>query len=136
MTWQPAPVVQQDAEMWACEYLRARLATRLEAYASNVYVDIKIPNARRTRMVIVRRDGGQAIDTIDQPRFGIRIFAATEKDAADLGGLIAALWRDAPNAGEAAWTDVIAGPYVVDDPSASPLRYLITAAALRGTDLT
>jgi hypothetical protein len=136
MTWQPAPIIHPDAELWLCDYFRDRLADRDETYATDVYVGNKIPSDRRSRMVIVRRDGGLTTDVFDLPRFGIRVFANTERNATDLALLIRALLVDAPNAHAAAWVNVFSGPSVVDDPSAQPLRYLTAEAALRGADLT
>lgn len=136
MAWQPAPVVHPDAELWLCEYLRDRLANRDETYATNVYVGAKVPTQRRDRMVIVRRDGGQPVDVFDVPRFGVRIFGDTERNATDLALLVRALLIDAPNEGAAAWSDVLSGPYVVDDLSSQPTRYLTAEAAIRGADLT
>lgn len=136
MTWQPAPIVHPDAELWLTGYLRDRLAGRVESYASSVYVGVDIPTTRRSRMVVVRRDGGQPSDVFDFARFGIRIFGDTERNTTDLALLIRALIVDAPNAADVARTDVVSGPYAVNDQSGQPLRYLIAEAALRGVELT
>lgn len=137
MTWQPAPIVHPDAELWACQFFGERLAARAEDYAADVYVDVKVPNPRRPRMVIVRRDGGPVVNTLDTPRFGFRVFGDTDRNATDLALLVRALFLDAPRTEDGiAWTAVTSGPNAIEDPSSEFVRYLTAEAAIRGTDLT
>lgn len=131
MTLQPAEVLFPDAEMWLTGALRAAFATRSESYKSGVVVSTSIP-ATFTRLVQVRRDGGTERGVFDRPRFGINVYAATEKDVADLARLAAALVRLLPGDGVCTHMTVT-GPSPI--PDSKPRRYFTAEANLRGEPL-
>lgn len=133
-------VIFPDTELWATTYLRAALAGRSEPYAAGVKVDIKVPTTRTDRMVIVRRDGGPRIGTVlEAARLGVRVFGKTEKEATDLANLARALLTNAVNDRGSIQVKAVseqAGPSVVIDESAQPLRYFTAELMVRGSALT
>lgn len=137
MTLQPVAAAPVDADLWWIVYLRGALVGRTEPYASSVYFDRKVPNPRRDRMVIVRRDGGQVRGVFDHPRVALDVWAKTEQDATDLANLMVALAQVAPLAG-AGVTAVthISGPNAVPDPSGKPRRLCLIEATHRATIVT
>lgn len=134
MTLQPAEVIFPDAELWATAALRAALATRTETYKSGVIVSNAVPATRPARLVTIRRDGGPTDGLFDRPRFGVNVWAATEKDAADLARLVTALFRLLPGDGTCVAVRQASGPSPI--PDAQPRRYMTFEATLRGTPLT
>jgi hypothetical protein len=134
MTMQPVAVLFTDAELWAITTLRAKLATRAEAYKSGVVVSNAVPTTRPARLVTVRRDGGSSSGVFDRPRFGVNVWAATEKDVADLAALVSALFLLAAGDGVCVRMRQTLGPSPIAD--AQPRRYLIFEATLRGSPLT
>lgn len=132
MTLQPAAATPVDAELWWTVYLRGVLVGRVESYAQNVFVGREVPNPRRDRMVLVRRDGGRTVGLFDHPRVALDVWAKTEKDATDLAGLMVALSLRAPLAG-AGVTDVahLSGPNAVVDNSGQPRRLCLIEATHR-----
>lgn len=129
---QPAAIVFPDAELWLTTHLRATLSLRPETYAANTFVSNRVPQARRERMVIIRRDGGPATGTLDIPRFGVNVWAGSEQDAADLARLTAALILNAPGDGVCVRMTQIAGATPIIDESRESRRYMTFEAALRG----
>lgn len=127
---QPVAVVFPDAEMWATAAFRAALSGRGESYAQDVFVGIAVPTGRRDRMVIFRRDGGPSRGLLDFPRFGVRVFARSEKEAADLARLTSGLLRSLPGDGVCVRTTELSGASSV--PDVQPHRYMTFEAALRG----
>lgn len=136
MTWQPAPILFADAELWATTYLRAALAARDEDYAVGAFVSNEVPNPRRDRMVIVRRDGGNATNFRDRPRLSVRVWAMTEQDATDLARLVAALLWAAPDGDPVLKVEQQSGPTPIADTSGQPLRYQLFDIHTRGEALT
>lgn len=132
MTLQPTATAPVDADLWWIVYLRGALADRAESYAQGVYFDRKVPNPRRDRMVIVRRDGGSVVGLFDQPRVAFDIWAKSEQDATNLANLIVALAQVAPLA-DAGCTSVtpLSGPNAVADPSGQPRRLALIEATHR-----
>lgn len=129
-------VVQPDVELWATGWLRDALAGRPEPYASGVYVSNRVPTTRRDRMVIVRRDGGSRLDLLREvARVGVNVWAGTERDAADLSRLVAALLWSAPNGAPVLQVTQPMGSTPVADPSGQPLRYQTFEVTTRGTQL-
>lgn len=137
MTLQPAAALPVDADLWWIVYLRGALVGRGESYASNVYFDRRVPDSRRDRMVIVRRDGGQVTGLFDRPRVSLDVWAKTEQDATNLASLIVALALAAPLSG-AGVTDVVhvGGPNAVPDPSGQPRRQALIEATHRASLIT
>lgn len=139
MTWQPASVLYPDIELELTGRFRAALAASDAPYASDVFVSNRVPNPRRNRMVILRRDGGTQVGLRDRPRVAIRVWAADgeEQDADDLARLVMAL---APSFADgdpilAVPTEGRSGPYSVPDESGQPLRYMNVEFHTRGVPL-
>lgn len=137
MPWQPAAVVYPDIELLLTQRLRVALADRAEPYAAGVYVSNSIPNPRRDRMVVVRRDGGTQAEMRDRPRVSLRVWATTKEDAADLARLVVALCRWLPDGDPiVAVPDVgISGPYAIPDESGQPLQYAVIEVHTRGVQI-
>jgi len=133
MTLQQAEVIFPDAELWATTAMRAALAARSEPYKSGVVVSNAVPATRPARLVTIRRDGGPEDGVFDRPRFGVNVWAATEKDAADLARLVTALFRLLPGDGVCVNVRQASGPSAI--PDAQPRRYMTFEATLRGSAL-
>lgn len=87
-----------DVELWLCTYLRDRLAASGQPYASGVVVSISVPDPVPPRLVVVRRDGGARLDIVrESARFGVQVWAETDKDATDLAGLTLGLILASPD---------------------------------------
>lgn len=136
MTLQPIAVLFPDVELWATGYLRTALAARMEPYAADVLVSNRVPTTRRARMVIVRRDGGQANGLRDEARVGVNVWAATEQDATDLARLVAALLWAAPDGAPVLAVGQQSGPSPVPDESGAARRYMVFEIATRGEALS
>ena len=136
MTWQPAGILYPDLELLATAYLRSALAGRAETYAQDVYVSNTVPSTRRTRMVIVRRDGGAEGELVDAGRLAIRVWAGSEKDATDLARLVNALWSLAPDGSSVTYVRRQSGPLPVPDESGAHLRYSLFDVTTVGAALT
>lgn len=143
MTAQRPAILFDDAELWACGYLRTALAARSEDYTDDVFVSNSIPlNAttgepdRRDRMVIVRRDGGLGSGVVlDSPRLGIQCWAQSTQDAVDLARMTLALLIAAPGDASVKACRNPTGPTRISDPSRQPLAYVTTELVLKGTQL-
>lgn len=121
-----------DVEAWACTWLRDQLANRPEPYATNVHVTTSVPDPRRPRMVIVRRDGGVRLDVVrETARLGIRVWGATEEETADLTLLVRALLAASVGEGPVRGFRESAGPVSVADESQRPLRYVVVELTCR-----
>lgn len=136
MSWQPAPLVFPDVELVLTAYLRGALAGRPESYAQDVYVSNRVPNPRRPRMVVVRRDGGAGSGFRDVARVSFRVWAQNERAATDLARLVAALLRAAPDGDPIVRVSSQSGPTPVADESEQPLRYVVMDVHTRATNLT
>jgi hypothetical protein len=136
-------VIYDDVELWAVGYLRTALAARSEAYTSDLYVSASMPkNAetgepeRRTRMVLVRRDGGgRTNQVLDNPRMSIDCWAATWQDATNLARMVAALIQSAPGDSNVKRAVMTGGPTRVADPSRQPRVYTTFDLVVKGSDL-
>ena len=117
-----------DPILWATTYLRAGLAS----YGQPVTVSDRVPSPRVSRMVIVRRDGGQAPNVVmDRVRLSLRVWGPDEAEVVRLLHEVRALMGDAPGAGPCrAWSELSVTS--VPDESEQPLRYLVGEAMLRG----
>lgn len=128
-------VIHDDIELWTCNRLRELLADRPETYTDGVYVSNIIPDPRRDRMVIVRRDGGGRLDAVrEAPRLGINVWAKTEQDATNLGRMVAALLWASPDGDPVSRVTITGGPYAVADPADQYLRYITAELISKGRD--
>lgn len=137
MTLQPAAALPVNANLWWIVYLRGAFVGRPESYAQNVKFDRKVPNPRPSRLVSVRRDGGNVTGLFDQPRVSFDVWADTEQNCTDLARLVIALALKAPLAG-AGVTNVthLSGPNAVPDESGQPRRLALIEATHRAVLLT
>lgn len=144
MAGQLLAVIYDDVELWATGYLRTALTARSEPYTDNVFVSDQMPkNAttgepeRRTRMVLVRRDGGGRSDQVfDNPRLSIDCWAGTWQDATNLARMVAALVQSAPGDANVKRAVMTGGPTRVADPSRQPRVFTTFDLVVKGTDLT
>lgn len=136
MTMQPVAALPIDADLWWIVYLRGALVGREESYAQNVHFDRRVPNGRRDRMVIVRRDGGNVTGVFDRPRIALDVWAKTDKDATDLANLMVALAFDAPGTNGCVRVTHLSGPNDIPDPSGQPRRLALIEATHRAAVLT
>ena len=127
-------VVLPDVEMWATTYLRAALADRPEAYAADVYVSNAVPETRRDRMVVVRRDGGPRSRLWETARLTVNVWGSSEQEATNLARLVGALLWAAPDGDPVIYITQPTGPTPVADPSRQPLRLQTFELTVRGTD--
>lgn len=134
--WQPTSIIFPDVELWAVGFLRGALNQRDEPVAFDVYVSNDVPNPRRKRMVIVRRDGGQSDGLRDTARLSVRVWAKKEQDATDLARLVQALLMGAADGSPVLAVTHQSGPNPIADESKDPLRYLVFEVATRGVALT
>lgn len=123
-------VIHDDIELWACGRLETLLTARHEPYTDDVYVGNKVPNQRRDRMVIIRRDGGGRLDAVrEAPRLGINVWvknedATSEQVANDLARMVAALLWASPDGDPVSKVTITGGPYPIPEESASHVRYI------------
>lgn len=130
------PITFPDTELWATDWCRRALVGRSEPYAADVYVSNRVPDTRRDRMVIFRRDGGVRLDQVrEQPRLTLRIWGPTEQEATDLARLVLALLWAAPDGAPLCAVPSISGPSPVADESGQPLRLASADLIIRGTEL-
>jgi len=128
-------VIFPDVELWATGYLRAALADRTEPYAASVLVSNEVPQTRRDRMVIVRRDGGPRLDvTREAARLSVRVWGPTEQVATDLARLVAALLWAAPTGSPVLRVQQQTGATPVADSSGQPLRFMSFEITVRGLE--
>ena len=120
------PIIFPDSELWLTGALRAAL--------TDTYTGIAVPAQRRPREVILRRDGGPDGFVQSRQRFGFRVFADTEKEAADLADETSARVRALAFTGPALRITTTS-PFPVEDESGKPLRYFTAEIAVRGTPL-
>lgn len=129
MPWQPGDVEPPNAELALTGALRAALTAEDEA---DVYVSRSIPTSRRTRMVIVSRDGGAFDGILDRPRIRLRIWDASPLAATDLARLVVRLMLNLPGTAGVVRVAHQSGPYEVPDTSGSTQLYLLFDVTIRG----
>ena len=130
------PIIFGDIDLWATGYLRAALIARTEPYTDDVFVDRKIPNPRRDRMVIARRDGGPRLDAVrEAPRLGIGVWAMTDQDAIDLALMTSALFCASPDGLPVCKVTQMLGPTPVPDESGQPRLYMTFELITKGRNL-
>ena len=110
------------------------LTGALRSALGDAYVATKVPTTRRPKEVIVRRDGGPDDLVQSRQRFGVRVFAPKEQDAAALADLTSAHLRGLRFTGPFLRITTTS-PFPVDDPSGVPCRYFTAEVAVRGTPL-
>lgn len=132
MPWQPTAVIYPDVELLLSQRVRAALTGRPEAYAQSVYISNTVPNPRRDRMVIVRRDGGNEGEMRDRARVSLQIWAIKAQEATDLARLVAALCKTFQDGDPIVSVVPLSGPTAIDDPSGQPLRYITAEFHTRG----
>lgn len=137
MPWQPLGLVFPDIELVLTGKFRAALAARSELFAQDVFVGNKIPNPRRDRMLIVRRDGGTQAEMRDRPRVTLLVWAKDEKDADDLSRLVMALAPTFVNGSPIVAVPISgrSGPFPVADESKQFLRQSSVEFHTRGVPL-
>ena len=124
-----------DIELWACTFLRAKLAARAEAYTSGVVVSNAVPTTRPARLVTVRRDGGPKINPLTEAaRIGVNVWAATEADVTDLARLTRAILSGATGQGPVKKVTETSGPSPI--PDVVPRRYFIAELLVHGSIIT
>lgn len=118
-------IIFDDVEAWAINFLTSALANRTEPYAANVYVANALPQTRRARQVIVRRDGGTRADLIrDLPRLTVRVYGRNDAETGDLAALVRALLGAAADGSTpVARVREALGPTAVPDPTAGQPDY-------------
>lgn len=131
MTMQPVAALPIDADLWWIVYLRGALVGRPESYAQGVHFDRRVPNPRKDRMVIVRRDGGNVTGLLDRPRITLDCWAKTDQDVANLASLVTALAFDAPGTNGCVRVEHLSGPNDVTEPSGQPRRTVLIEATHR-----
>ena len=126
-------VLFPDVEAEAIAYLQDALDNRGEAYAEDVTVSNAYQGADLVRQVVIRRDGGPQTDvTLEQPRLGVRVWAADDADATDLALLVAALFRAWPDGDPVTRARQLSGPSSIPEPNGRSLRYLVVELTVRG----
>lgn len=136
MTWQPVGIVFPDIELVLTTRLRDALDARPEECTDDVYVSNRVPNPRRSRMVIVRRDGGTESGMRDRPRVSLRVWDEDEKTANDLAAIVSAVVKTLPDGTPVLSATKQSGPNPIPDDSGQHLRYLVFDVATRGVQLT
>lgn len=134
--FQRAATFFPDAELVVVQALSTALATRTEPYAAGAVVSNKVPNPRSQRMVIIRRDGGRAVDLHDDARITVRVWAPTDQEAADLSRLVGALLWAAPTGSPIVRVTQESGASPVPDESDQALRLMVFTVRTRGGVLT
>ena len=125
-----------NIELWATAALRAMLVARTESYTDGVYVSNKVPNPRRDRMVIVRRDGGPRLDMVrEAPRLGIRVWDLNDQDATDLALMANALLCASPDGLPVCKVTQQSGPSWTTDESDLPILYSTFELIVKGQQL-
>lgn len=129
-------VVFPDAELWACGYLPPLLATHGWTGPTAVFVGNAVPDQRRGRMVIFRRDGGRRLDAVrDAARLTARVWAQTELEVIALSNVVRALIGAALGDEAVRRVTELSGPVPIPDESNQPQRLMVFEVILRGSDL-
>lgn len=129
MPWQPGDVEPPNAELALTGALRASLTA---VDVDDVYVGRSVPSARRTRMVIVNRDGGGFDGVLDRPRIRVRVWDASPLAATDLARLVVRLMLQLPGTAGVVRVSHQSGPYEVPDASGQTQLYLLFDVTIRG----
>lgn len=129
MPWQAAVILYPDIELVLTTFFRAELPAHGEA---GVYVSNRMPDTRRDRMVLVRRDGGSPAELLDRPRVSISVWDTTEQGATDLARIVHALISATADGSPVLHADPQSGPTPVADPSGQPLRLIVAEFYTRG----
>jgi hypothetical protein len=95
--------------------LKAFLAGRGEAYASNVSCGTKLPATKTARMVTVRDDGGPTESVLGRRQLGFNVWAETSVNAELLALLLMAGVRRLPDGDPITAVDDMSGPFEITD---------------------
>lgn len=122
------PIVFPDVEAWAVNLLTSALAERPEPYAADVYVANTLPQTRRPRQVIVRRDGGPRLDLVrEAARLTVRVYGRDDDETKNLAALVRAfLGAAADGSTPVARVRELSGPTPVPDGKGQPDYRLMT----------
>lgn len=124
--------VLPDAELEVIGALRGQL---VGAGVGDVYLGNRVPESRRPRMVVVRRDGGRSPDVArDLARLSVQVWADGEQEAADLAAYVRAGFRQVVGVGSIRNVVEVSGPTRIPDESKQALIYLVYEVTLRGSD--
>lgn len=116
-----------DVQAWAKGLLETVLASRAEAYTADVYVGTVIPRAKPPRMVLLRRDGGARLDIRrESARLTVRVFGATEDEAANLAAMVRAILGASADGKPVALVREMSGPVPIPDSPGKPAYRLMT----------
>lgn len=128
------PLVQMpDLELWGTGWIRAALRGRDEPYAGDVYVDHRVPNPLRSRMAIVRCDGGRRVDMLhEQAVLAVNVYAPTEAEAGALASLLEGLLLGVRAVSPVEYTSSQSRPMRV--PDTTPRRFFSVEMVVRGFD--
>lgn len=119
------PIASPDVPLWLCTWLRAALTARPETICTGVFVSDEMPNPRRTKMVIVRRDGGRRRSLVlEDLSLGVNVWAATKTDTATLSFIVQGLIASTQALGPMVTVIPASGPTIVPDESEHHRRYL------------
>lgn len=129
MPWQPVLDAPADAELVMCTGIRALLAADDQ---EDVFVGNKIPNPRRTKMVVWNRDGGGSDGLIDEPLMRCRVWAETDKAANDLAADVIRFVQAMRDGGPVTYARKESGPYDVADSSGAFQKYVLFEIHMRG----
>lgn len=132
------PAVQwPDVELVLCEWIRASLHSASSTW-SRCFVGHRVPaGARRSHMVIVRRDGGHRLSAVTElARVGITVWAPTDAECTELAGVVRSVLGSIDLAATPlrSWTEV-SGPSWVPDESDHPRLYSTAEAIVRAQPL-
>lgn len=126
-------IIPPDAVEWATGWLRSALASRSEPYAADVFVSASVPNPRRDRMVIFRRDGGYRMDVVrTMARLTVNVWATSEQEVSALARLTEGLLLSAADGVPVLRVTQASGPSPV--PDAQPRRLMSFEVIVRGQE--
>lgn len=112
-------VVHPDVVLHATTRVRTWIGERPGLFPAPVWVSSTVPDPRRDRMVIIRRDGGPGLPgNRDAPRVTVNVWAPSEAEvnqlAARIRALLVALLADGQ---PVCRVDDLSGPVAVPDDS-------------------
>ena len=105
--------------------VQADIRERLQAALPDVPVRVAVPADRPARLVVVRRSGGRERNAlIDAPGVEMQCWGATEAEACEIAGRVAAAMRSLPFSGGYASVDQQSMLSDYDQLARSPRWYL------------
>ena len=127
-------VIFPDVVAETIDPLRTALTARPEPEVTGVQVHGRVPSPRPARLVVLRRDGGNADDVVtDRPRVTCQCWSDTEVDAERLAAITRAVLKTLPGTGAIRRVKDVGGPYPAPDPESDLPRYVFAVEiTLRG----